>query len=192
MKLNKLSKDEEYIIEQLRAVRTPVILAINKIDMVKNKEDLMARIAYLSSLHEFDAIVPVSASDGNGLNLLLDELKKQAVEGEHFFPDDTLTDQPERVLAAEIIREKMLRLLDKEIPHGAAVSIEKMRERDDGSLMDVEAIIRIRPEIVIVDELAHTNVEGSLNEKRWQDVLQLLDVRSFIPPHNLRRSQEGG
>lgn len=101
----------------------------------------MARIAYLSSLHDFDAVIPVSAADGNGMDILLEELKKQAFECEHFFPDDTLTDQPERVLAAEIIREKMLRLLDKEIPHGAAVSIEKMRERDDGSLVDVEAII---------------------------------------------------
>ena len=78
--------------------------------------------------YNFDAIVPVSAQTGNGIDALLDELKKLAFESEHFFPDDTLTDQPERVLAGEIIREKMLRLLDKEIPHGTAVSIEKMRK----------------------------------------------------------------
>lgn len=129
------------LLEKIKKAKIPALLAINKIDTVKNKEDLMARIAYLSSLHDFDAVIPVSAVDGNGMDILLSELKKQAFECEHFFPDDTLTDQPERVLAAEIIREKMLRLLDKEIPHGAAVSIEKMRERDDGSLMDVEAII---------------------------------------------------
>lgn len=129
------------LLEKIKKAKIPALLAINKIDTVKNKEDLMARIAYLSSLHDFDAVIPVSAADGNGMEILLEELKKQAFECAHFFPDDTLTDQPERVLAAEIIREKMLRLLDKEIPHGAAVSIEKMRERDDGSLMDVEAII---------------------------------------------------
>lgn len=129
------------LLDKIKKAKIPALLAINKIDTVKNKADLMARIAYLSSLYDFDAVIPVSAADGNGMDILLSELKKQAFECEHFFPDDTLTDQPERVLAAEIIREKMLRLLDKEIPHGAAVSIEKMRERDDGSLMDVEAII---------------------------------------------------
>ncbi len=129
------------LLDKIKKAKIPALLAINKIDTVKNKEDLMAQIAYLSSLHDFDAVIPVSAAEGNGMDILLSELKKQAFECEHFFPDDTLTDQPERVLAAEIIREKMLRLLDKEIPHGAAVSIEKMRERDDGSLVDVEAII---------------------------------------------------
>ncbi|MEG2081473.1 MAG: GTPase Era, partial [Oscillospiraceae bacterium] len=76
-----------------------------------------------------------------GIPALLDELKKEAFESEHFFPDDTLTDQPERVLASEIIREKMLRLLEQEIPHGTAVSIEKMHEREDSEIMDIEAVI---------------------------------------------------
>lgn len=129
------------LLEKIRIAKIPALLAINKIDTIKNKEDLMAQIAYLSSLANFEAVIPVSATDGNGMDILLSELKKQAFESEHFFPDDTLTDQPERVLAGEIIREKMLRLLDKEIPHGAAVSIEKMRERDDSDILDVEATI---------------------------------------------------
>ncbi|MCR4593665.1 MAG: GTPase Era [Clostridiales bacterium] len=136
----ELDETELQLIEKIKKGKHPAILAINKIDTVKNKESLMARIAQFSSLYDFDSVVPVSAQDGNGMDILLQELKKEAFESEHFFPDDTLTDQPERVLAGEIIREKMLRLLDKEIPHGTAVSIEKMRERDNG-IMDVEAVI---------------------------------------------------
>ena len=86
-------------------------------------------------------IVPVSATEGDHVDELIDELDKLAFESPHFFPDDTLTDQPERVLAAEIIREKILRLMDKEIPHGIAVAVEKMRERDDKDILDIDATI---------------------------------------------------
>ena len=109
--------------------------------MIKDKEELLARIVQLSELFDFEAIVPVCASNGDHIDELVDEMKRLAFESPHFFPDDTLTDQPERVLAAEIIREKILRLMDKEIPHGIAVSIEKMRERDDKDILDIEAII---------------------------------------------------
>ncbi len=128
------------LIEKIKRTKAPAILAINKIDTVKEKENLISRIAELSALCNFEAIVPVSAQTGSGMNELLDELKALSFESEHFFPEDTLTDQPERVLAGEIIREKILRMLSKEIPHGTAVSIEKMRERPDG-IMDVEATI---------------------------------------------------
>ena len=101
----------------------------------------MARIMEFSKLYEFEAIVPLSAKDGNGLDELKDELMALAFESEHFFPDDTLTDQPERVLASEIIREKLLKNLDCEIPHGTAVAIEKFKERDDGEIIDIEATI---------------------------------------------------
>ncbi len=135
-----LNPAELELIEKIKKGKNPAILAINKIDTVKEKEKLISRIAEISELYDFEAVVPVSAQNGSGINELLAELKKLSFESEHFFPDDTLTDQPERVLAGEIIREKMLRLLDKEIPHGTAVSIEKMRERSDG-IMDVEATI---------------------------------------------------
>lgn len=136
----ELKEAELQLIEKIKKGKYPAILAINKIDTVKNKEKLMSRIAEISNLCDFEAVVPVSAQTGSGMDRLFGELKNLAFDSEHFFPDDTLTDQPERVLAGEIIREKMLRLLDKEIPHGVAVSIEKMHERDNG-LMDVEAII---------------------------------------------------
>ncbi len=137
----KLNTAELELIKKFKTEKMTVVLAINKIDMLKDKTELMKKLAELSALYDFKAVVPVSAQSGDGLDALLDELKTLSVESIHFFPDDTLTDQPERVLVAEIIREKMLRLLDKEIPHGTAVAIERMRERDDGSIMDVEATI---------------------------------------------------
>lgn len=136
-----IKKGEYELLEKFKKLKVPVILAINKIDMIKDKEELLARIVQLSELFDFEAVVPVCASNGEHIDELVDEMKRLAFESPHFFPDDTLTDQPERVLAAEIVREKILRLMDKEIPHGIAVSIEKMRERDDKDILDIEAII---------------------------------------------------
>ncbi len=138
---DKLNTAELELINKFKAEKMTVVLAINKIDMIKDKNELMKKIAQLSSLYDFTAVVPVSAQTGDGMSALLDELKSLSQESIHFFPDDTLTDQPERVLVAEIIREKMLRLLDKEIPHGTAVAIERMSERETGDIMDVEATI---------------------------------------------------
>ncbi len=137
----ELRQAEQELLRRFQAEKLPVILAINKIDLLPRRELLMERILQLSSLYDFAAVVPVSAMKGDGIEALLEELKKLATPSLHFFPDDTLTDQPERVLAAEIIREKLLRLLDQEIPHGIAVSVEKMRERESGGLMDIEATI---------------------------------------------------
>lgn len=129
------------LLEKLRSERIPVILAINKIDTISDKQELMGRIMELTKLLDFHAVVPVSARDGDGMDALKGELMGLAEESEFFFPEDTLTDQPERVLASEMIREKLLHRLNEEIPHGIAVSIEKMRERDDKPILDVEAVI---------------------------------------------------
>lgn len=129
------------LLEKLRTERIPVVLAINKIDMVADKQELMSRILELTKLLDFQAVVPVSARDGDGMDALKNELINLAEESEFFFPEDTLTDQPERVLASEMIREKLLHRLNEEIPHGIAVSIEKMREREDKPILDVEAVI---------------------------------------------------
>ena len=128
------------LIEKFKSLEMPAILAINKIDMLKEKDALMKQILDYTKLYNFEAVVPVSAQDGSGMDELLDELKKQSSEGGHYFDDDTLTDQPERVIVAEIIREKILRLCDKEIPHGTAVVIEKMKTRDNG-ILDIDATI---------------------------------------------------
>ena len=137
----ELRETELELIEKFKQQKMPVVLAINKIDTLSDKTVLMKRIMDMTALYDFEAIVPVSAVKNDGLDALTAELIKLAQPSEHFFPEDTLTDQPERVIVSEIIREKMLRLLDKEIPHGVAVAIEKMRERSDKDLIDIEATI---------------------------------------------------
>ena len=137
----ELKETELELLEKFKKEKMPVVLAVNKVDLVKNKDDLMLQLARLSGLYDFEAVVPVSAIDGDNMDALKEELMKLSFESIHFFPDDALTDQPERVIASEIIREKILRNMEKEIPHGIAVSIEKMREREDGSVTDIDAVI---------------------------------------------------
>ena len=129
------------LLKKLKAERIPVVLAINKIDMLADKQELMGRILELTNLLEFEAVIPVSARENDGMDELKEELFKLAAPSEFFFPEDTLTDQPERVLAAEMIREKLLHKLSDEIPHGIAVSIERMKEREDKPIIDIEAVI---------------------------------------------------
>lgn len=130
---------EESLIAQIKAHHMPAVLVINKIDTVK-KEELLNVIATYAAAHEFEAVVPISARTGEGLDDLLGELSKYAIEGPQLFPEDMVSDQPERQLVAEIIREKMLRLLDHEVPHGVAVGIERWHEREDG-LVEINAVI---------------------------------------------------
>lgn len=135
----EISKADLDLIKRFQSAKLPVILAINKIDLLKDKTAIMAQIEKYTQMYDFKAIVPVSARKGNGLDSLLTELKKLTMPGGHFFAEDTLTDQPERVIASEIVREKILRLLDKEIPHGTATVTESMKERDN--ILDIEITI---------------------------------------------------
>ncbi len=130
---------EEDLIAKIKASRSPAILAINKIDTVE-KDELLAVIAAYSQAADFDAIIPISAKTGDGVDALLDVCEKFAQESPFLFPDDMTTDQPERQVMAEIIREKLLWTLDKEIPHGTAVEITKFSERDNG-IIDIDATI---------------------------------------------------
>ena len=166
------------LIEKFKSLDMPAILAINKIDTLMEKDELMKQILEYSKLYDFDAVVPVSAQDG--LNELLDELKKQSSEGGHFFDDDTLTDQPERVIVAEIIREKILRLCDKEIQHGTAVVIEKMKTRENG-ILDIDATIFCEKEThkrIIIGK------NGSMLKKissfARQDIERFFDCKVFL------------
>lgn len=168
------------LIEKFKMMNMPAILAINKIDMLKEKDSLMKQILNYSKLYDFEAVVPVSAQDGSGIGELLDELKNQATEGGHFFDEDTLTDQPERVIVAEIIREKILRLCDKEIPHGTAVVIEKMKTRDNG-ILDIDATIfceRDTHKRIIIGK------NGSMLKKistyARQDIEKFFDCKVFL------------
>ena len=129
----------EGLLEKIKSSRSPVVLAINKIDTVE-KEKLLEVIAVYSQAASFDAIIPISAKTGDGVDELLKICEKYAVEGPFLFPDDLTTDQPERQVMAEIIREKLLWTLDREIPHGTAVEITKFSERDNG-IIDIDATI---------------------------------------------------
>lgn len=134
-------KAELDLIERFRELKIPAILVVNKIDTLARKEEIIPRIDTYRKLFDFAAVVPLSAKTGEGVDILLKELKPFAQEGPHFFPDDAVTDQPERVIAAEIIREKLLRNLSDEVPHGTAVAIEAMKERPDGNIIDIDAVI---------------------------------------------------
>ena len=134
-----LGPQEEALIERLKQAGAPAILLINKIDTV-DKARLLEVMAVYSAACDFDAILPISAKTGDGLDELLNELEKYAVEGPHLFPDDMITDQPERQICAELVREKLLKCLDKEIPHGTAVEVTKFSERDNG-IIDLEVTI---------------------------------------------------
>ena len=130
---------EEGLLEQINNSKCPAILAINKIDTVE-KDILLEVISVYSAFASFDAIIPISAKTGDGVDELLAECKKYAIESPFLFPDDITTDQPERQVMAEIIREKLLWCLEREIPHGTAVEITKFSERDSG-IIDIDATI---------------------------------------------------
>ena len=136
---SKLQNNEKEILEGLFSKKIPVILIINKADAVKNKEDMLSVIQDATGIGEFAAIVPISALKKDGVKAVLEEIKKLLPLGPMYYPDDMITDQTEREIVSEIIREKMLRLLDKEVPHGTAVEIEYMKEGD--TLTKIGAVI---------------------------------------------------
>ncbi len=135
----KIGAAEEEIIARISQSKVPAILLINKIDTVE-KQDIFPVIEAYSAKYDFDAIIPVSAFKGDGLDFIYDELDKFIPEGDALFPEDMVSDQPEKQMVAEIIREKLLRLLNHEIPHGTAVEITRFTERDNG-IIDVVATI---------------------------------------------------
>ena len=131
---------EQHIAQQLAKVKTPVILVINKIDTVK-KEEILKFIAAYKDICNFAEIVPCSALKGENTDEIIKVILNYLPEGPQFYDEDTVTDQPERQIVAELIREKALRLLDEEIPHGIAVSVERMKTRPKGKIVDIDATI---------------------------------------------------
>lgn len=135
---------EAELIKELKRRRLPAVLVINKIDLLEKKDALLSLIAVYTSELVFDTVVPLSAKTGDGVDILLNELKKYTKPSPHYFGEEDITDQPERVMVAEMIREKLLRSLDKEVPHGIAVDLERFVERDTASgepILDVEATV---------------------------------------------------
>lgn len=136
----EIGKGDKFISDQLASVKTPVFLIINKIDTI-SKEDLLQVINTYKDLYVFKEIIPISAINGENTETIMELINNYLEEGPQFFPTDMITDQPERQLVAELIREKALNLLQQEIPHGLAVIIDQMIERDDKEIYDIDASI---------------------------------------------------
>ena len=137
--IDHIGGPEAELIQRIKALNVPAVLVINKIDTVE-KEQLLSVMQVYGAAHDFAAILPISAKNGEGTQELLDILAQFLPEGPRLFPEDMITDQPERQICAEIIREKLLLCLDKEIPHGTAVEITRFHEREDG-VVELDATI---------------------------------------------------
>ena len=131
---------EQMLIDKIKQFDMPAILVINKIDTVE-KETLLEVMAMYAEACDFLAVIPLSAKNGDGVELLENVLREQCFESPALFPEDMVSDQPERQIVAEIVREKLLTLLDKEVPHGTAIEIEKFSEREDSDVLDIGAVI---------------------------------------------------
>ena len=169
---------EEGIVAYLKKSGTPAILALNKVDLYR-REQIAETIAAYAAIHSFEAVVPISAKKGKYVNEVLDECSKLLREGDWFYDEDMITDQPQRQMVAEIIREKILRTLDKEIPHGVAIVVEEYR--DEGS------IVRIRAEI-FCEKASHKGILVGKNGETLkrigsyarEDMEKLLDAQVYL------------
>ncbi len=177
----KFGGGEKYILERLKATERPVILVVNKLDLIE-REKVLPIIADYSARRNFAAIVPISAADGTNLEALIEELKKHLPEGPKYYPDDMVTDQPERLIVAELIREKLLHLTEDEVPHSIAVDIEEITTRSNGDHY-IRAYIYVEREsqkgILIgkkgamlkkVGELSRPEIEMLLGSKVYLDL----------------------
>ncbi len=169
---------EAQVISRLKADKTPAILVINKIDAT-HAANIAKTIAAYAAVFDFAAVVPISAKNGKGVDIVIDECRQFLYEADWMFPDDIVTDQPERQIAAEIIREKLLRTLDEEIPHGTAVSIEEWREKRD--------VVSIRAEIycekashkgIIIGK--HAQTIKKIGTYAREDIEKMLDTKVFL------------
>lgn len=135
------TEQELSFLQPLRQSKTTVMLILNKIDLLADKTVLMQRIAGWNTAFPFAEIIPISVTEQDGVSLVEEAVCRCAVSSPHYFPDDKITDQPEQVLIAEMIREQVLRLLRDEVPHGVAVAVERLAEREDKDLLDIDAVI---------------------------------------------------
>lgn len=168
-----IGKQEEALIARIKEVNVPAVLVINKIDTVE-KSTLLEVMAAYSAACEFDSIIPISAKNGEGLDELMDQLEKYAVEGPQLFPDDMISDQPEKQICAELVREKLLLCLDKEIPHGTAIEVTKFSERDNG-IIDMDVTI-------FCEKASHKGIIIGKNGAMLRKIGELarIDIEAFM------------
>lgn len=169
-----------FIMEQLKQLNTPVFLILNKIDLIR-KEQLFERIKKYSENMDFAAVIPISALNDEGTDIVLKEIEKALPEGPKYFPEDIITDQPEKAIAAELIREKILELIMEEVPHGIGVEIISFKERAGKNIIDIEAHIYCEREthkgILIGKEGKMLKTIGTLSRT---EIENLLGVKVFL------------
>lgn len=192
----KINEQELDILRSMNKAKMPVILVLNKIDLLKNKNDIAPIIAELTSKAEFKAVVPVSVTQNDGVDAVIDEIIDISEESVHYFPDDMITDQPEKVLAAEMIREKLLMLLKDEVPHGIAVGVEEMKERDDKDILDISAVIYCEKEshkgIVIGKDGAMLKKASTAARIELEDFFQIkVNLKCWVKVKEDWRNREG-
>ena len=178
---SKIGPGDRYILECLKSMKTPVILGINKIDLVPQREELLPVIESYSQVYNFSEIVPISALEDENITELLDTLLSYLPEGPQYYPEDMVTDQPERFIAAELIREKVLHATREEIPYSIAVVVEQMKTRDDQEIVDLNATIYVERDsqkgIIIGKSGAMLKRIGS---QARQDIERILGTKVFL------------
>jgi GTP-binding protein Era len=170
----KIGKLDNYIIEQLKGIKTPIILLINKIDQI-DKKDIPPLVEMYKRMNMFHEVIPISAKNGDNVETFIDSLIELLPEGPKYFPDDMITDQPERFIIAEIIREKALENLHEEVPHGIFVDIEMINKREDKDIIDVHAVIYCEKEShkgIIIGKGG--NMLKSIGQKARLDIEKLM------------------
>lgn len=192
----KINEQELNLLKSLNSSKMPVILVLNKIDLLKNKNDLAPVISSLTSEITLQAVIPVSVTEDSGVDIVISEIMKLAAESPHYFPEDMITDQPEKVLAAEMIREKLLMLLSDEVPHGIAVGVETMTERDDKDILDISAVIYCEKEshkgIVIGKKGAMLKKASTAARIELEDFFQIkVNLQCWVKVKEDWRNREG-
>jgi len=175
-----VSGDDQFVRELAGKAGCPVFLVLNKVDLVEPRERLLTTIAKLSALHPFVEIIPLSAQSGSNVERLVDLVRERLPEGVHYFPDDILTDQPEKTVCAELVREKVFRLTNEEIPYSAAVIVEAFKERENG-VIAISATILVERDgqkgIIIGKKGAMLKKIG---EQARRDIEKLLGTRVYL------------
>ena len=190
---------EAELLKELKKRKIKTILVINKIDLLDKKEELLTVITKYNNQFEFDAIIPLSAKTGDGIDLMLKETEKYAKPSPHYFAEDDITDQPEKVMVAEMIREKLLRTLDKEVPHGIAVDLERFVERDTVNgepIVEVEAVIICEKNshkgIIIGKQGATLKRIGSMSRRDIEDFFGIkANVKLWVKVKEDWRNRQG-
>ncbi len=192
----KINQQELDLLKSMNSSKMPVILVLNKIDLLKNKDELAPVIADLTSKINFQAVIPVSVTENSGIDIVIQEIINLSEESVHYFPDDMITDQPEKVLAAEMIREKLLMLLNDEVPHGIAVGVEEMSEREDKDILDISAVIYCEKEshkgIIIGKGGAMLKKASTAARMELEDFFQIkVNLKCWVKVKEDWRNREG-